>query len=82
MRTDNIHINMLLKMLIMAAAILIMSLFVQPAYADDELNVDNGLPVVYLTIDESRGTIKDMNTDPDHTICREMYSIKGTLVLQ
>ena len=29
---------------------------------------DNGLPVVYLTIDESRGTIEAMNKSSDHSV--------------
>ena len=41
----------------------------EPAFAadPDPDHIDNGIPVVYLTIDESRGTIKDMNESPEHT---------------
>ena len=34
----------------------------------DEVKVDNGIPVVYVTIDESRGTIAEMNSSPDHSV--------------
>ena len=33
----------------------------------DDAVVDNGIPVVYLYIDESRGTIEDMINSPDHS---------------
>ena len=36
--------------------------------ADDPPKVDNGLPVVYLNIDESRGTIEDMIRSGDHSV--------------
>ena len=35
---------------------------------DDDLVIDNGIPVVYLRIDESRGSIDDMMTSPDHSV--------------
>lgn len=42
------------------------------AFADDGGETaavpDNGIPVVYLTIDESQGTIEDMITSPDHSV--------------
>ena len=38
------------------------------AAADDPPKVDNGLPVVYLYIDESRGTIEDMIRSGDHSV--------------
>ena len=48
----------------------------QPVYAEGSEAPDNGLPVVYLTIDESKGTIEAMNTDPDHnTKCSGTMSI-------
>ena len=33
----------------------------------EEVKPDNGIPVVYLNIDESQGTIDEMLTSPDHT---------------
>ncbi len=36
--------------------------------ADEAPKVDNGLPVVYLNIDESRGTIEDMIRSGDHSV--------------
>jgi len=35
----------------------------------DELTVNNGIPVVYVEIDESQGTIADMIASPDHSVC-------------
>lgn len=36
----------------------------------DDTKVDNGIPVIYITIDESQGTIEAMNSDRDHkTAC-------------
>ena len=37
------------------------------ADGDDGITVNNGIPVVYLNIDESRGTIEDMIVSPDHS---------------
>lgn len=34
----------------------------------DGVTVDNGIPIVYIDIDESRGTIEDMITSPDHSV--------------
>lgn len=34
----------------------------------DELTVNNGIPVVYVDIDESQGTIADMIASPDHSV--------------
>lgn len=36
--------------------------------AEDEEVIDNGIPVVYLNIDETKGSIKDMNESPDHSV--------------
>ena len=37
-------------------------------HADDEVKVDNGIPVVYINIDESQGTIEDMLGSYDHSV--------------
>ena len=59
----------------MAAAI-ILCLTLGTAEAVFAEEPDNGLPVVYLTIDESKGTIEAMNTDQDHkTKCVGTMSI-------
>ena len=40
-----------------------------PAFAAEETGeVNNGIPVVYLEIDESQGTIEAMNASPDHSV--------------
>lgn len=50
--------------------VLILSLCLQgnAVAAEDAPVVDNGIPVVYLRIDESQGTIEDMMNSPDHSI--------------
>ena len=47
------------------------------AHADEEETiVDNGIPVVYLNIDESQGTIANMLESPDHSVyCYGSFSI-------
>ena len=46
------------------------------SYADDE-EPDNGIPVVYITIDESQGSIDDMINSPDHSVyCYGSMSIE------
>ena len=35
---------------------------------DSRLTVDNGIPVIYLNIDESQGTIEDMIASEDHSV--------------
>ena len=58
------------KMMLTAA--LMMLAIVIPAggtvYAESSTPPDNGLPVLYLNIDESKGTIEDMNTSTDHSV--------------
>ena len=41
---------------------------VEPPGSDEEVVIDNGIPVVYLNIDETRGSISDMNESPDHSV--------------
>ncbi|MBO5609252.1 MAG: CotH kinase family protein [Eubacterium sp.] len=36
------------------------------SYAEE--NPDNGIPVIYITIDESQGTIDDMNNSENHSV--------------
>ena len=56
-------------------AVIVMVLTSNVSYAD-EMTVDNGIPVMYITIDESQGTIDDMNNDKDHnTKCFGTVSI-------
>lgn len=61
------RIERTLVWLVMIAALLFACVLVRPAYADD-VKVDNGIPVVYLTIDESKGTIDAMNKSEDHSV--------------
>ncbi len=44
---------------------------------EEELRPDGSLPVVYLNIDESQGTIDDMITDPNHS-----FYCYGTLSIE
>ena len=56
---------LLLLCLILIAAICLPD---SAAAANDKPIVDNGIPVVYLNIDESRGTIEDMIQSGDHSV--------------
>ncbi len=59
--------SFLLVMFIILTAVLC---FTGVAFADDstDLQPDGSIPVVYLTIDESQGTIDDMIASPDHSV--------------
>ena len=50
------------RVLLFALCLILIAAFFLPGFAsaDEKVTVDNGLPVVYLNIDESRGTIEDM----------------------
>jgi len=42
---------------------------------------DNGLPVVYLYIDESQGTIEDMLASKDHSVyCYGSFSVSDRIL--
>lgn len=42
----------------------------EPVFTNQQTEVNNGIPVIYLHIDESKGTIDAMNSDPKHnTYC-------------
>ena len=71
-KTSTILFAMLL--LILTAVLLPVSVH---AAEDTDVSVDNGIPVVYLNIDESRGTIEDMLSSPDHSVyCYGTISIQ------
>ena len=53
--------------LVAITVIIFACVLARPAYAE-EVKVDNGIPVVYLTIDESKGTIDAMNKSEDHSV--------------
>ena len=56
-------------MLLALCLILLVSLCVPSfAAASGRTEVDNGIPVVYLNIDESRGSIEDMIKSGDHSV--------------
>ena len=49
----------------------------EPILTMEQTVVNNGIPVVYLNIDESKGTIEAMNNDPDHnTYCYGTMDLK------
>ncbi|MBQ3390509.1 MAG: CotH kinase family protein [Firmicutes bacterium] len=59
------------KYLFVLGLILTAVLFMTAAvYAEesDEVRVDNGIPVVYINIDEKQGSIQDMLDSPDHSV--------------
>ncbi|MBR0087204.1 MAG: CotH kinase family protein [Lachnospiraceae bacterium] len=63
-------------------SLLFLMLFLIPsAFASskeaEEVRPDNGIPVVYLNIDETQGTIEDMNSSPNHSVyCYGTVSIE------
>ena len=62
--------NKLIKVIsvIVATSFVLITLFCDIYAQDDEIIIDNGIPVVYLNIDESQGSIKDMNDSSDHSV--------------
>ncbi len=61
------HLKLFLFFIFMLAVTAITSAAVTRADDTDEVIVDNGIPVVYLNIDESQGTIEDLINSPDHS---------------
>ena len=63
------------KFRIICLFVLVILCFTCMAYADDaeQVTVDNGIPVIYINIDESNEetTIEKMNTSPDHSVTCE-----------
>ena len=57
---------------LMIACVAVLAAFFLPQTASaeegKEVSVDNGIPVVYLTIDESEVTVDDMIASPDHSV--------------
>ena len=54
------------------------SFCILPVYAEGEREeINNGIPVIYLNIDESKVTIEEMNSSPDHSVtCEGTLDIK------
>ncbi|MBQ1522636.1 MAG: CotH kinase family protein [Erysipelotrichaceae bacterium] len=50
------------------SVILLFTVFVKPVKAEEAEPVDNGIPVVYINIDESQGTIARMYDSVDHNV--------------
>ena len=50
------------------SVILLFTVFVKPVKAEEAETVDNGIPVVYINIDESQGTIARMYDSVDHNV--------------
>ena len=67
-RAGNLNLEVMLAAAAACVLMLATVLAWEPVYAENEEIPDNGLPVVYLTIDESRGTIEAMNKSSDHSI--------------
>ena len=62
-------------------SLLLMLFLIPSAFASsketEEVRPDNGIPVVYLNIDETQGTIEDMNSSPNHSVyCYGTISIE------
>ena len=68
---ENIRKNRTAVMFFIACSVVFAMLAIPvTAWADesDVVKVDNGIPVVYLNIDETQGTIEDMIASPDHSV--------------
>ncbi len=61
------------RSIIICLLVLTVVCFTCIAYADEteQITVDNGIPVVYINIDESDVTIEEMNESPDHSVTCE-----------
>ena len=69
-------LSILRRIAITAVVLVTMIIATGISYAADEVRPDNGIPVVYITIDESQGTIAAMNEDEEHnTRCQGTISI-------
>ena len=68
----------MIKWTLLALGILLMAAVWMPGTGRaDEVTVDNGIPVIYIHIDESQGSIEDMLNSPDHSVlCYGMLSVK------
>ena len=80
-KTPTAALSFLRRFFILLACLLGALLVCVPAYAEgralaeDEV-IDNGIPVVYLNIDESQGTIQDMISSLDHSVfCYGTFSV-------
>lgn len=65
--SNEIRKNRILGMFMVFAMLLAGFMLCGRARAEEE-TVDNGLPVVYINIDESKGTIAAMNESEDHSV--------------
>ena len=75
-------LSILRRIAITAVVLVTMIIATGISYAADEVRPDNGIPVVYITIDESQGTIAAMNEDEEHnTRCQGTISIDVTVDL-
>ena len=72
------NIKQRIAAVLFTAFLLVITVFSLPVFvhADDEMP-DNGIPVVYINIDESEVTIEDMLNSPDHSV-----SCTGTLSIE
>lgn len=59
----------LIRLLVCFAAVLLLFVPSRALAAEaDDVKPDNGIPVVYINIDEDQGTIADMLASPDHSV--------------
>ena len=68
----------MIKWILLALGLLLMAAVWMPRESRaDEVTVDNGIPVIYIHIDESQGSIEDMLNSPDHSVlCYGTLSVK------
>ena len=67
-----------IKWILLALGLLLAAAVWMPGLSRaDEVTIDNGIPVIYLEIDESKGSIEDMLQSPDHSVlCYGTLSVK------
>lgn len=70
--------RMLFRLFAFLFALSFLFIFSSVSAEDEETAMpDNGIPVVYIDVDESQGTIEDMLESPDHSVyCYGTISIK------
>ena len=65
---DRRRISLILVLFIVLSAMFCLKDRVEAQGENDATSIDNGIPVLYLNIDESRGTVEAMNESADHSV--------------
>ena len=68
---NNVHGRIKMTSILFIVCCIAAAVFLMPRTVradEDQVTVDNGIPVIYLNIDESQGTIQEMNASTDHSV--------------